>query len=182
MRKEIWRPVVGFEGLYEVSNYGNVASLNYRNTGKRHLLKPLVHPCGYKTIHLWKDRVRERTKTIHRIVWEAFNGEIPEGMQINHIDENKENNCLWNLNLMTAKENTNWGTHNERCSKANLNNPKMSKSVIALDEDGNIVMEFPSASEAERNGFDCGNVSKSCRGCYRCEGNHKYKGLNWYYK
>lgn len=53
----------------------------------------------------------------HRVIWYFFNGEIPEGLQVNHIDENKENNALSNLNLLTAKENVNWGTRNERAAK-----------------------------------------------------------------
>ena len=46
---------------------------------------------------------------VHRLVYATFVGEIPDGLQVNHIDECKENNVLSNLNLMTAKENTNWG-------------------------------------------------------------------------
>ena len=62
------------------------------------------------------------------------------------------------------------------------NCPNLSKPVMALDEDRNIICEFPSTNEAGRNGFDHSNVSAACRGCYLREGNHKYKGLNWYYK
>ena len=53
--KEEWRPLVGYEGLYEVSNRGNMKSLNYRRTGKERILKPQKNRCGYLQVQLWKD-------------------------------------------------------------------------------------------------------------------------------
>lgn len=68
----------------------------------------------YVIVHLkTKDEKRDYF-TKGRVIWFYFNGEIPEGLQVNHIDENKENNALSNLNLLTPEENCNWGTRNER--------------------------------------------------------------------
>ena len=92
-----------------VSNFGNVKSLNYRHTNKERMLKTQLYK-GYVYVFL------KRTKgyRVHRLVYEAFIGPIPDGMQVNHIDEDKSNNRLDNLNLMTPKENCNYGTGIER--------------------------------------------------------------------
>ena len=175
MRKEYWRPVVGYEGLYEVSNWGRIASLNYRGKkGWWHLLKLEKDTKNYSITRLYKNK-KGSTKKVHLLVWKAFNGEIPEGLQVNHIDENKDNNCLWNLNLMTPKENSNWGTRNERVSKTCINHPARSKAVVAKDPITlKVVYEFPSVSEAARNGYCLDNISKCCNGKRKT-----HKGLIW---
>ena len=63
------------------------------------------------------------------MVYETFVGDIPEGLQVNHIDENKTNNALSNLNLMTCSDNINWGTRNQRVSAAQLNRKLDSKPI-----------------------------------------------------
>lgn len=182
MRKEYWRPVVGYEGLYEVSNWGRVASLNYRGKkGWWHLLTPVLNKYGYLQVTLCKDE-KQTTARVHLLVWDAFVGEDRTGLDVNHIDENKENNSLWNLNLMTRKQNNNWGTGNKRRSKALTNNPARSKAVIAKNPVTlKVVYEFPSTNEAGRNGYDQSNVVKCCNGCFHRPGNHKYKDLLWFY-
>lgn len=95
----------------------------------------------------------------HRVIYTFFYGTIPEGMQVNHISEVKTDNRLVNLNLMTPKENTNWGTRNERVVA------KESKPVVAIDVDGNIVHEFSSIAEAARQlGLHHGNISSCYNG------------------
>ena len=107
----------------------------------------------------------------HRLVWETFNGEIPKGYQVNHINEDKTDNRLENLNLMTCKENNNWGTRNERLAKANTNHPNLSKSVIQKSLDGKIIKIWPSVNEIQRElGFGQGNISRCCRGGYYRKG------------
>ena len=103
---------------------------------------------------------------LHRIIYESVTSQpIPDGMQVNHLDENKTNNHISNLNLMTHKENNNWGTRNERVAKANTNNKKLSKVVAQYDKDGNLIQVWPSASEVERQlSYDQGHISKCCRG------------------
>lgn len=112
MSEEIWKPVVGYEGLYEVSSEGRVRSLNYK---KQNRIQVLVQNYSrkYPYLLLCKDG-KIKTHLVHRLVWEAFNGPIPDGMQVNHINEVKTDNRLENLNLMTPKENINWGTGIER--------------------------------------------------------------------
>ena len=121
MKKEIWKDVPGYDGYYQVSNMGRVMSVNYNHTTKCKVLMPVKNTDNYLTVLLYKDRKRKRL-LIHRLVWQTFNGPIPEGLQINHIDENPQNNSLDNLNLMTPKENSNWGTRTERMRNTLRNN------------------------------------------------------------
>ena len=95
-QEELWRPVVGYEGLYEVSNLGRVKSLNYRRTGKEGILKSWPDDEGYLQVNLFKKGKRETNK-VHIFVMRAFNGECPEGYEVDHIDWNPENNMLDNL-------------------------------------------------------------------------------------
>lgn len=100
------------------------------------------------------------------------NGEIPKGMQVNHIDENKLNNALSNLNLMTPKENCNWGTRNERLSKSKINNPKFSKPLAKINlETSEVVATFPSIREVERQfGYDHTTIYRCCNGGFYRKG------------
>ena len=174
--KEEWRPVVGFEGRYEVSDWGNVASLNYNHTGKWGLLSLTPnHKGGYLRVILCKDG-KKYYQSVHRLVYEAFVGEIPEGLEVNHMDEDKNNCAVWNLNLLTRKQNNDWGTRNERASKALTNHPAISKAVVAKNPITlKVVYEFPSTMEAERSGG-----YEHSRICACCNGKQKtHKGLIW---
>lgn len=162
MTFEEWRPVKGYEGLYEASNTGKVASLNYNGTGARHELKPLRKDHGYLAVRLYKNG-KWRTIRLHRIIAEAFipnENNLPE---INHIDEDKSNNAASNLEWCTRKYNCNYGSRIERLSKA-MTNGKLSKAVIATLPDGSIE-EYPSQGEAARQ-LKCsqGRISDACKG------------------
>lgn len=104
MTNEEWRPVVGYEGSYEVSNTGKVKSLNYNHTGKEGVLKANRHKNGYLFAALSKCG-KIKIKSIHRLVWEAFKYIIPEGMEIDHINTVRDDNRLDNLRCVTRKEN-----------------------------------------------------------------------------
>ena len=151
--QEIWRPVKGYEGLYEVSNYGRVRSLNYhRKKGRVFLMKPCVGRAGYYQLILRKNGGKI-TAVVHRLVAEAFLPNPDNLPCVNHKDENKENNAVWNLEWCTFKYNTNYGTAMERVSIAKTNG-KRSKPVIAVDpKTMKTVMFFPSQREAHRNGY-----------------------------
>ena len=97
--KEIWRDVKGFEGVYQVSNMGRLASL------KRgfHVLSEVNKKGGYLSVVLTSD-VNTKYTSMHRLVYEAFVGDIPSGKKnhIHHIDDNKQNNRVDNLRLVTS--------------------------------------------------------------------------------
>lgn len=177
--EKIWRDIIeeGFEGIYQGSNFGRIRSLdrwvNSKNGSKSFvkgkILKPHLRYNGYQQVHLYKNG-KGKMLYVHRLVYEAFIGEIPKGMQVNHKDENKQNNILSNIDtLMTCKENINWGTRNKRSSKSLTNNPKKSKSVIQKSLEGEVIKVWTSVNEVQRQlGYDNGSISACCRGgCYK---------------
>ena len=107
--KEIWRDVVGYEGLYQVSNLGRVKSLNYHRSGKEGIMKPVLEDNGYYSVNLYKNG-KVKKFSLHRLVVETFLGKIPNGLVVNHLNEIKSDNRLENLEICTQKENTNYGT------------------------------------------------------------------------
>lgn len=176
---EQWRPVKGYEGLYEVSNLGRVKSLKY---GKERILKPLKNRDGYLFVILYRNRKRNGLK-VHRLVAAAFIPN-PEGFpEVNHRDEDKTNNVVSNLEWCTHKYNSNFGTRTERAAVAHINHPARSKAVEAsrFSDFREICLRFPSAMEAGRNGYHYSDVAACCRGCFNREGNNKYKNLYWRY-
>ena len=126
--EEKWIDIIDFENLYEISNLGNVRSKDRiieansrwgvmrKMLFKGKALKQFVGKNGYAKVSLCKGS-KPISKDVHRLVYESFNGKITGNMQVNHIDENKLNNRLNNLNLLSPKDNTNYGTHNERMKK-----------------------------------------------------------------
>ena len=187
---EIWRTAVYdgelYEGLYQVSNLGRILSLNYRNTGKSKLMTPFDSGDGYLKVQLWKNR-EYKTCSVHRLVAETFL-ENPDNLpEVNHIDEDKTNNFVFlnedgsvdkeksNLEWKSHRDNCNHGTRNQRAAKAKTNG-KLSKKVLQLSLSGELIREWPSTAECERNGFDHSAVASCCRG----EKSH-YKGFLWMY-
>ena len=102
---EIWKPINGFEGLYEISNLGNVKSLNYRHLGYAKILVPKINNRGYQWVELYKDKNRHCFQ-VHRLVATHFiKNNNPLRVDINHIDENVKNNVVTNLEWCTKSEN-----------------------------------------------------------------------------
>lgn len=134
MQKELWLPVKGYEGYYEVSNFGNVRSLDRyaktRSGGKRlHkgiLRKKKIDRYGYYVLCLCVNEKRTYP-TVHRLVAQAFVDNPENKPQVNHIDGNKLNNHYTNLEWCTTQENTEHAKLNgliysgTRCHKAKLN-------------------------------------------------------------
>lgn len=112
---EQWRPIKGFEGLYEVSNKGRVRSF-YTREAK--VLKPSINKDGYLKAGLSKDG-KMYLKSIHRLVASAFIPNIGDKPQVNHIDGDKTNNTVDNLEWVTCKENIQhaWNTGLSRMTK-----------------------------------------------------------------
>ena len=121
---EEWRPVVGYEGLYEVSNTGQVRSLDKYDTKGRFLrgktLKLLECTNGYLMIGLNKNGIR-KVYLVHRLVAEAFIERFDGLYEVNHKDENKKNNSVDNLEWCSKKYNNNYGTKIERQKRTMFN-------------------------------------------------------------
>ena len=110
---EIWKDIPDFEGLYQVSNMGRVRSVDrvvtFKDGGMRKLkgkvLKSYLNNVGYELLKLSNDG-RGNTKTVHRLVLETFKPHVNmNDLQVNHIDGNKSNNHLTNLEWVTARDN-----------------------------------------------------------------------------
>jgi len=101
---EIWKDIVGYEGMYQVSNLGRVKSLNYNRTGKENILSTSKNK-GYFNVVLSKKGFKPFTVRTHRLVAEAFIPNPQNKPQVNHIDGNKLNNNIENLEWNTASEN-----------------------------------------------------------------------------
>lgn len=179
---EIWKPILDYEGLYEVSNKGRVKSL----IGKIRILSQ--NKANYLMVHLCK-RKTISNKLVHRLVYEAFHGRLPKFDRhaggdkmfvINHLDENKYNNCLENLELTTQARNNVYGTRVQRMANAQRNK-KNSKKVYQFTLDGVLVRIWPSTAECGRNGFNEGHVASCCRGVKVGTYHNVYKGFIWSY-
>ena len=178
---EQWKPVEGYEGLYEISNLGRVKSLNYNRTGVEKVLKPENDKDGYLRVVLYRNGKRKMFQ-VHRLVSTAF---IPNPLglpEVNHKDENPSNNVVGNIEWCNRLYNNNFGTRNKRAAASMTNHPALSMTVEAskYPDFSEICLRFPSTSEAGRNGYCSQNVSKCCNGCYCSKGNF-YKNLYWRY-
>jgi len=111
--QEEWRSVVGYEGLYEVSNMGRVRSLKECRGKSNIILKHNINN-GYSHIDLYKNSSRQHSK-IHRLVAQAFIPNPENKYDVNHIDSNRSNNIISNLEWVTRKENM------EHCIKMGRN-------------------------------------------------------------
>lgn len=146
--KQIWKEIPNYEGKYQVSNTGRVRSLNYNRTGKTKVMKQGKDKDGYKNIILHKNG-KYKIYYIHRLVALAFIPNPDNLPQVNHKDEDKTNNTVWNLEWCTPEYNTNYGTRNKRTSEANKgkskgkgkNNPK-AKPVLMFTLDGKFIRMF----------------------------------------
>ena len=128
---EIWKPVKGFAGLYEVSNKGNVRSLKWYGGSKVRELSQAENKKGYRQVNLCNGKGNMRY--VHRLVAEAF---IPNPNNlpcINHKDENPRNNCVENLEWCDQKYNCNYGHHNERNSAAQKGHIPWNKGLKGKD-------------------------------------------------
>lgn len=174
--EEIWKPVVGWEGLYEVSNLGNVRSLdryvnqlNYKRFCKGQLLKPTFHKSNYFIVTLRNSGIQKICK-VHQLVMNAFNPKNSnEKLEINHIDGNTKNNNLSNLEWCTHQQNL------QHASKHNL--LSIYKSINQYDLDGNFIKQWHSMKEAkEYYNFGINSLRNACK---RKSGIHK--GFIWRY-
>ena len=171
MKKEYWKPVVGYEGLYEVSNWGRVKSLPRNSTVKyARILKPCTDRYGYLYVNLCKNN-KQKKFTVHRLVAEAFLPNPDNLPCVNHKDECKSNNVVNNLEWCSYSYNINFGTRNKRMIK------KRCKPVVQYTLDGQFVREWESTNECGRNGYDQGSVAACCRGELKT-----HKGFIWRYK
>ena len=160
---ETFVKIEGFE-KYEVSNLGKI-----RNIESGRLLKPFLNKNGYLMYGLYGYDKRKRLY-LHRIMATAFI-DNPEGKPcVNHIDENKTNNDLSNLEWCTARENLVHGTRTKRAAEKHF------KKVIQLDLNDNVLNTFKSIKQAEQEtGALARNISACCNGRRKSAGGFKWR-------
>ena len=164
---EIWKPIKGYEGLYEVSNFGRVKSIRF---GKEKIMSSKAKGNKYLKIMLCKNKTYKRFY-IHRLVAQAFLPNTDNLPCVNHKDENPLNNVVSNLEWCTYSYNNSYGNRNKRIALSN------SKPVLQYTLDGQFVKEWSSTMECGRNGFQQSSVAACCRG-----ERNKHKNYIWKYK
>ncbi len=174
--QEIWKPIVGWEGLYEVSNLGNVRSLdryvnqlNYKRFCKGQLLKPTFHKSNYYNVTLRNSGIQKISK-VHQLVMNAFNpNTFNKKLEINHIDGNTRNNRLDNLEWCTHQQNLQHASEHRLLS--------IYKPINQYDLHGNFIKRWDSMIEA-RKYYNYG-INSLRNACKRKSGIHK--GYIWRY-
>lgn len=162
---EMWRDIVGFEGLYQISSLGNVKSMDRITVGGKHvkerILKLQINTHGYHTVVLRKNK-KSFTKEVHRLVAIAFIPNPDNLPQVSHKDESRTNNSVDNLEWATRKDNCNMPLRKERLSKKCFRSYGKDNYFYGKHFCGG---ENPSAMSVECDGriFDC---IKDCASFY----------------
>ena len=191
---EVWKDINGYEGLYQISNYGNVRSLDRYvngNNGSKALkkgivLKKQITNKGYYDVGLYKNG-KAKYLLVHRLVAEHFIPNPENKRTVNHKDGNKLNNHVSNLEWVTHSENQIHAFNNGlqkttkkqkdvRSRSAIKFNIGKSKPVYQIDENGNIIRLWLSCTHAGKYGFSKSSINKCCQGKMK-----KHKGYMWKY-
>lgn len=180
LNNEVWKDIQGYENIYQVSNKGNVRSLDridiikdgrkFVRTGK--VLKAKICRKGYHRVQLC---INSKCKhcNIHRLVAIAFIPTTNYNLQVNHIDGDKTNNYVSNLEWVTNSENFNHAMKNNL-----LNLTSKSKVVRQYTLDGVFIKEYPSTLQVERElGFTHSGIGMCARGLYK-----QSQGFIWRYR
>lgn len=185
---EIWRDVVGYEGTYQVSNMSRVRSIDriapcrkkgYTTiTKKGRILNLSTNRLGYKEAHLYNyQEQKERIISVHRLVAFAFipNPDREHLREINHIDENKANNRVDNLEWCDRAYNTRYGSSRIR---ATTNNPNI-RRVAQYSKSGELIAKYETIADASRaTGLDNSSISKACRGKLKTNGGYIWRYIS----
>lgn len=183
-----WKDIEGFEGYYQISNCGNVRSLD-RFDGIRNLkgkcLKQSLKQNGYLQVGLRKNGKR-KWFSIHRLVAIHFIDNPEKKPQVNHIDCNKQNNNVNNLEWVTAKTNYKHAEHNGLMNPAKGENhphyglygerSKSAKKVVRYNKETGESKLYNAKILAKDDGFDVTSISKCCNGWQKT-----HKGYEWYF-
>lgn len=149
--KELFKDIEGFEGRYQVGTLGSVVSLNYLGTRMPRKLKPTKHHLGYMMVGLGAKNL----KMVHTLVAKAFIPNPENKPYVNHIDGNKANNRVSNLEWVTSKENMNHAIRTGLRDPHKNNHQKgkdvvNSRSVDQYSKDGAFIKHWECISDAAR--------------------------------
>lgn len=162
--KEVWLPINGYEDRYLISNLGRVKN---KNTSR--VLKERFTTTGYVLVNLSKGG-KMHTERIHRLVGTHFIPNPDNLPEINHINEDKTDNRVENLEWCDRKYNVNFGSRTERQRK------KISKAVVQLSTDDKEIAHFCSTVQAgEHTEINSHRIADCCRGTRKTAGGFKWK-------
>jgi hypothetical protein len=165
---EIWKDIEGYKGLYQISNLGQVKSLNYSNTREIKKLSLCKQSNGYLVCLLYRNGNR-KTYKIHRLVAQTFLSNPNNYPVINHKDEDKTNNCVDNLEWCSISYNNAYGTHREKVGNAHK------KEVYQYLLDGTFIKKWGSVREcAKYYNISEGNIASCCRKKIKTCGGYKF--------
>lgn len=176
---EVWKDIKNFEGMYQISNMGNVRSLNrvtYNKNGTKvnrvgKIKKQTIDNLGYFHVRLSKDS-QTKTFRIHQLVAQAFIDNPNNYRCINHIDEDKTNNSIENLEWCSSKYNLEYSGNTKKACNSNK------KQVLQYDLKGNLIKEWESLKSIELElKYSHSAVGQCCRG--NTKSSHGYV---WKYK
>lgn len=150
----IWYPVKNYERLYEITKNGIIRSIPRNGTKKdKRILKPQVDKYGYLFVTLYKNNIPHIYK-VHRLVAETFILNPENKPQVNHIDGNKQNNCVDNLEWVTGQENIIHARKNKlqvtNYEQIELLHKNNMKPILQFDKEGNFIKEWDSAISVEK--------------------------------
>lgn len=178
---ENWKPVVGYEGLYEVSDLGRVKSLNWQNRGFERCLYLKPHNKGYLQVELYKNNTAKMFM-VHRLVALAFLPNPHNFPQVNHKDENRKNNAVCNLEWCDQSYNVRYSMERRETPQVvNNYSPKyqkrIDKKIVQLSLDGEPVKTWSNSREIfKETGMSDWSISECCRG-----NRNKAYGFKWQY-
>ena len=195
-----WRPII-FKGIdftdkYEVSEYGEVRSLNYNRQGFAKLLTPFTNSKGY-LIYGLNYKGKTYGAFSHTLVASAFIPNPNNLPQVNHKDEDKLNNHYSNLEWCDTKYNCNYGTRNQRLSVANTGHKHSDNTkerirehsldrgnipVVQLDKSGNFISDWKSATFASKSLGVSNHIIDCCKGLRNYCGGYRWMYSKDYYK
>ena len=184
---EIWKPIVGYEGLYEVSNLGKVKAIKWHRGNEEKEIKPYTTYKGYLRLRLTKNGKGKQFQ-IHRLVAEAFIPNPENKPYIDHINTDRTDNTVW-LNedgsINYEKTNLRWVTNKENCnnpiSKQNYsksNKGKTAVPILQFDKNMNFIKKWESMTDAETSLGIKSRLSEYCGNKY---GRKTAGGFIWRY-
>ena len=150
--RETWKWVKGFEGIYQISSLGRLKSFKKYEEG--YILSEKNQKGGYLSVVLTDNKQKKKRYTrIHVLVAESFIGEIPKGYHVHHIDDNKQNNTVSNLEIIHPKQ------HRQETEKTrpqivtgikNYNKFQRPRHILQYDTEGNFIAEYANGEIASR--------------------------------
>lgn len=156
---EMWKDIPGYEGKYQVSNAGNVRSLNYMRTGQIRNLKQANDVGDYKKVQLVGDGGKVFNLFVHVLVAKCFVPGEAEGLEVNHKDFDRSNNHASNLEWTSHADNI---MHSHKAGRRKI--PYQGKKVRQYTKEGAFVKEYDSANlAAEESGAKESNIIACCR-------------------